>query len=319
MKNTDISRRSRLFRIQDFVFEKTLLVIALIFVVLLIAIFIVLFKDSLLIFKEEGFLKFVFGHDWDPDDDIYGAFPHIYGTLVTTALAIILATPLGLGIAIFLSELCPPKLKNFLGTLIEMLAAIPSIIYGMWGLYVIVPLMSKYVEPVLHKIFSPIPILNELFSGQMFGTDYFTAGVVLALMITPFIAAVTRDALNIVPSVLKESAYGLGATQSEVIIKVMFPFIKLAVLGSIILALGRALGETMAVTFVVGNIPNITPHLFDPGTTITSTLANEFGEADTDLEYSALVGLAFILFVIDFLILWFAKKVFISKAKKYNL
>jgi len=319
MKKTDIGRRSRIFQIQDFIFEKSLLLIALGFVAVLLSIFAVLFKDSLPVFKEIGFLKFVFGHEWNSDEDIYGAFPHIYGTLVTTALAILIATPLGLGIAVFLSELCPPKLKNFLGTLIEMLAAIPSIIYGMWGLYVIVPIMSNYVEPLLHKLFSPIPILNELFNGQMFGMDFFTAGVVLALMITPFIAAVTRDALNIVPPVLKESAYGLGATQSEVIVKVMFPFIKLAVLGSIILALGRALGETMAVTFVIGNIPNITPHLFDPGTTITSTLANEFGEAETDLEYSALVGLAFILFVIDFLILWFAKKVFISKARKYNL
>jgi len=319
MNRNEISKRSKLFQIQDFIFEKFLLVVALIFVTILIAIFLILFKDSIPVFKTFGVFKFIFGQVWDPDEDIYGAFPHIYGTLLTTTIAIILAAPLGLGIAVFLSELCPPKLKNFLGTLIEMLAAIPSIIYGMWGLFVLVPLMRTYVEPTLHKIFSPIPVLNELFSGQMSGVDYFTAGVVLALMITPFITAVTRDALNIVPPVLKESAYGLGATRSEVILKVMFPFIKLAVLGSIILALGRALGETMAVTFVVGNIPQITPHLFDPGTTITSTLANEFGEADSDLEYSALVGLAFLLFVVDFLILWFAKKVFISKARKYNL
>jgi phosphate transport system permease protein len=311
--------RGKIFAIQDFIFEKFLFLTALFFILILLLLFLVLLKESSLTFKEVGVLKFIFGTEWGPDDDIYGALPHIYGTLITTLIAILIATPLGFGIAIFLSELCPPKLKTFLGTLIELLAAIPSIIYGMWGLYVLVPLMSSYVEPFLHKVFQNVPILNELFNGQMFGTDYFTAGVVLALMITPFIASVTRDALNIVPPILKESAYGLGATQTEVIMKVMFPFVKLAVLGSVILALGRALGETMAVTFVVGNLANLSIHLFDPGTTITSTIANEFGEADSDLEYSALIALAFILFVIDFVILWIAKQVFLKKAKKYNL
>lgn len=319
LSQAELKALGKKFRIQDFIFEKTLFVFSLLFAVLLLGIFIVLLKESALTFKEIGFLKFLFGTDWDPDDDIYGALPHIYGTIVTTLIAILLATPLGFGIAVFLSELCPPKLKTPIGTLIEILAAIPSIIYGMWGLYVLVPLMSKYVEPTLHQIFGHIPIFNELFNGQMFGTDYFTAGVVLALMITPFIASVTRDALNVVPPMLKESAYGLGATKSEVIIKVMFPFAKLAIVGSVILALGRALGETMAVTFVVGNFPNITPHLFDPGTTITSTIANEFGEADSQLEYSALIALAFILFVVDFLILWVAKSIFLNKARKYNL
>jgi len=313
------SSRGKIFALQDLVFEKFLFLIAAIFVFILVALFVVLLKESSLTFKEIGILKFIFGTEWDPDDDIYGALPHIYGTIVTTVLAILIATPLGFGIAVFLSELCPPKLKTFLGTLIELLAAIPSIIYGMWGLYVLVPLMSTYVEPFLHKTFEHVPILNELFNGQMFGTDYFSAGVVLALMITPFIASVTRDALNVVPPVLKESAYGLGATQTEVIVKVMFPFAKLAILGSVILALGRALGETMAVTFVIGNWANLSIHLFDPGTTITSTIANEFGEAESDLEYSALIALAFILFVVDFLVLWMAKKVFLKKVEKYNL
>jgi phosphate transport system permease protein len=315
----DLRARSKAFKLQDFIFEKTLFVFALLFVAILVGIFAVLFKESWLTFKEVGVLKFIFGTVWDPDDDLYGALPHIYGTIVTTAIAILLATPLGFGIAVFLSELCPPKLKTPIGTMIEILAAIPSIIYGIWGLYVLVPLMSQYMEPTLHRIFAHVPVLNELFSGQMFGTDYFTAGVVLAFMITPFIASVTRDALNVVPPVLKESAYGLGATKSEVIIKVMFPFAKLAIVGSVILALGRALGETMAVTFVVGNMPNLTVHLFDPGTTITSTIANSFGEADTELQYSALIALAFILLVVDFLVLWIAKTVFLSKAKKYNL
>ena len=315
----DLKALGRKFRIQDLIFEKFLLLVALLFALILVGIFIVLFKESSLAFKEIGVLKFLFGTEWDPDDDIYGALPHIYGTIVTTVIAILLATPLGFGIAVFLSELCPPRLKTFIGTLVEILAAIPSIIYGMWGLYVLVPLMSKYVEPTLHKTFEHVPIFNELFSGQMFGTDYFTAGVVLALMITPFIASVTRDALNVVPPILKESAYGLGATKAEVIIKVMFPFAKLAIVGSVILALGRALGETMAVTFVVGNFPNLTVHLFDPGTTITSTIANEFGEADSELEYSALIALAFLLFVVDFIILWVAKSIFLGKAQKYNL
>ena len=312
-------KRHKLFQIQDFVFEKFLLLFALFFVLILVGLFLVLFKESLYTFKEIGFLKFIFGTQWDPDEDMYGALPHIYGTVVTTVIAILIAAPLGFGIAIFLSELCPKNLKTVIGTLVEILAAIPSIIYGIWGLYVLVPLMSAYVEPFLHKTFGHIPILNELFSGQMFGTDYFTAGVVLAFMITPFIASVTRDALNIVPPILKESAYGLGATQSEVIVKVMFPYAKLAILGSVILALGRALGETMAVTFVIGNFPNITVHLFDPGTTITSTIANEFGEADSQLEYSALIALAFLLLVVDFVVLWIAKKVFLKKAQKYNI
>ncbi|HIO42051.1 MAG TPA: phosphate ABC transporter permease subunit PstC [Aquifex sp.] len=312
-------KRHKLFQIQDFVFEKFLLLFALLFVLILVGLFLVLFKESLYTFKEIGFLKFIFGTQWDPDEDMYGALPHIYGTVVTTVIAILIAAPLGFGIAIFLSELCPKNLKTVIGTLVEILAAIPSIIYGIWGLYVLVPLMSAYVEPFLHKTFGHIPILNELFSGQMFGTDYFTAGVVLAFMITPFIASVTRDALNIVPPILKESAYGLGATQSEVIVKVMFPYAKLAILGSVILALGRALGETMAVTFVIGNFPNITVHLFDPGTTITSTIANEFGEADSQLEYSALIALAFLLLVVDFVVLWIAKKVFLKKAQKYNI
>jgi len=313
------SGRHKLFKIQDFIFEKILFLFVLLFVLILVGLFLVLFKESLLTFKEIGVLKFIFGTDWDPDEELFGALPHIYGTVVTTLIAILLATPLGFGIAIFLSELCPKRLKPVIGTLVEILAAIPSIIYGMWGLYVLVPLMSQYVEPTLHRMFENVPILNELFSGQMFGTDYFTAGVVLTFMITPFIASVTRDALEIVPPVLKESAYGLGATQAEVIVKVMFPFAKLAILGSVILALGRALGETMAVTFVIGNFPNLTVHLFDPGTTITSTIANEFGEADSDLEYSALIALAFILLVVDFLVLWLAKGVFLKKAKKYNL
>jgi len=315
----EIKKRSRLFRLQDFIFEKFLLLFALLFAAVLIGIFAVLLKDSLPTFKEIGILKFLFGTNWDPDEDLYGAMPHLYGTIVTTVIAILLATPLGFGIAVFLSELCPKRLKTTIGTLVELLAAIPSIIYGIWGLYVLVPLMSQYVEPTLKKLFSPFPILNELFNGQMFGTDYFTAGVVLAFMITPFIASVTRDALNIVPPVLKESAYGLGATKAEVIVKVMFPFAKLAIFGSVILALGRALGETMAVTFVVGNFPSISVHFFDPGTTITSTIANEFGEADTQLEYSSLIALAFILLVVDFFVLWLAKGVLLGKAKKYNV
>ena len=312
-------KRQKLFKVQDFIFEKFLFLFALLFILVLAGLFWVLFKESLLTFKEIGVLKFIFGTEWDPDEDIYGALPHIYGTLITTAVAILIAAPIGFGIAIFLSELCPNRLKTPIGTLVELLAAIPSIIYGMWGLYVLVPLMSQYVEPTLHRLFAHVPILNELFSGQMFGTDYFTAGVVLALMIIPFIAAVTKDALNVVPPILKESAYGLGATKAEVIVKVMFPYAKLAILGSVILALGRALGETMAVTFVVGNFPNLTVHLFDPGTTITSTIANEFGEADTELEYSALIALAFLLLVVDFIILWVAKKVFLNRARKYNL
>jgi len=311
--------KSELFKLQDFIFEKALLSVVLIFALTLVGIFVVLFKESWLTFKEVGVLKFIFGTEWSPDEDLYGALPHIYGTVVTTVIALLLATPLGFGIAVFLSELCPERLKTPIGTLIEILAAVPSIIYGIWGLYVLVPLMSAYVEPTLQRIFSPVPVLNELFNGQMFGTDFFTAGIVLALMITPFIASVTRDALGVVPPILKESAYGLGATKAEVIVKVMFPFAKLAIVGSVILALGRALGETMAVTFVVGNMPNLTVHLFDPGTTITSTIANSFGEADTQLQYSALVALAFILLVVDFLVLWLARAIFLNKVRKYNL
>jgi len=301
-----MKNRAKLYKIQDFIFEKFLFLLSLGFVLLLIAIFVVLYKESKLALDEIGILRFIFTPEWDPDNDVYGALPHLYGTIITTIIAIIIATPIGFGIAIFLTELCPPKLKEFISTLIEMLAAIPSIIYGIWGLYVISPIMSEYVEKYLHALFKNVPIFNELFNGSMFGTDFFTAGVILAIMITPFIASITREALALVPNILKESAYGLGATKTEVILKVMFPYAKVAILGSVILALGRALGETMAVTFVIGNIPQITPHLFDPGTTITSTLANEFTEADTELNYSALMALALILFVIDFIILLLA-------------
>lgn len=259
-------------------------------------------QDSL---REFG-LSFLWTADWDPVNDHYGALIPIYGTLVTSAIALLIAVPVSFGIALFLTELAPRWLRQPLGTAIEMLAAIPSIIYGMWGLFIFVPLFQRTLQPLLIDAFSWIPGIGILFQGPPFGIGIFTAGIILAVMIIPFITAVMRDVFELVPAMLKESAYGLGATTWEVSRRVVLPFTRVGVMGGIMLGLGRALGETMAVTFVIGNAYRLSPSLFAPGNSIASALANEFNEA-AGLQLSALIELGLILFLITTVVLALSK------------
>ncbi|HEY5211303.1 MAG TPA: phosphate ABC transporter permease subunit PstC [Stellaceae bacterium] len=244
---------------------------------------------------------------WNPVKDEYGALPAIFGTLATSAIAMLIGVPLALGVAVFLTELCPPFLRRPIGTMIELLAGIPSIIYGIWGLFVLAPFLQETVQPVLIDTLGNIPLIGLLFEGPPLGLGILTAGFILAMMVLPFITAVTRDVFLTVPPMLRESAYGLGATTSEVVRDIVVPYTRTGIIGGVMLGLGRALGETMAVTFVIGNAHEIHTSLLAPGTTISATLANEFTEAVTPLYVSSLFALGFILFVITFLVLAAAK------------
>ncbi len=251
-----------------------------------------------------GFLK---SDAWNPVTEQFGAAVAIFGTLATSAIALFIAVPVSFGIAVFITELAPAWLKRPIGTAIELLAAIPSIIYGMWGLFVFVPVFSETVQPWMTEHLINIPILGPLVDGPPMGIGIFTAGLILAIMILPFITAVMRDVFEVVPLVLKESAYGLGATTWEVVCGVVLPYTKVGVVGGIMLGLGRALGETMAVTFVIGNAHRISSSLFMPGSTIASTLANEFTEAVGEMYTSSLIALGLVLFLITFIVLALAK------------
>jgi phosphate transport system permease protein len=248
-------------------------------------------------------LSFFWVDDWDPVRETFGAVAPIVGTLLTALIAMIVAVPVGLGIAIFLTELCPPALRRPIGIAVELLAGIPSIIYGIWGLFVLAPWLQQNVQPAIIALFGHIPVLSTLFAGPPLGIGVFTAGLVLAIMVLPFITAVTRDVFDTVPVVLKESAYGLGCTRWEVIRNVVVPYTRVGVIGGVMLALGRALGETMAVTFVVGNAQRLSASLLAPGTTISATIANEFAEATGGLYQSAMIALGLILFVLTFFVL----------------
>ncbi|MBP6496705.1 MAG: phosphate ABC transporter permease subunit PstC [Psychrobacter sp.] len=252
-------------------------------------------------------LGFYTSNNWDTVNDQYGALAPIYGTVITSLIAIGIAVPVSFGIAIFLTELCPNFLKKPLGIAIELLAGIPSIIYGMWGLFVFAPYFSENIQPWLIENIGPLPIIGQVFTGAPMGLGMFTASLVLAIMIIPFIAATMRDVFSVVPDLLKESAYGMGATTWEVMFKIILPYTKAGVVGGVILGLGRALGETMAVTFLIGNAFNISPSLFTSGVTITSALANEFAEASSELHLASLLHLGLILFVITFIVLSISK------------
>ena len=253
-------------------------------------------------FKAFGF-GFITDQSWRPTKDHFGALASIYGTLVTSIIAMVIAVPVGIGVAIFLTDLCPRMLRRPIGIAIELLAGIPSIIYGIWGLFVFAPWFQSHVEQPVIDTVGAIPVLGDIFGGTPFGIGVFTAGLILSIMILPFISAVTRDVLQTVPSVLKEASYGLGSTSWEVMWKVCLPFCRTGVVGGAMLALGRALGETMAVTFVIGNAHRIDPSLFAPGTTISATIANEFTEATSELYTSSLIELGLVLFVITFIVL----------------
>jgi phosphate transport system permease protein len=251
-------------------------------------------------------LHFLLSSDWNPVTNEYGALAPIYGTLVTSLIAIVIAVPVSFGIALFLTQIAPAWLRGPVGTAIEMLAGIPSIIYGMWGLFVFVPFMADHVEPWLSETLGPLPWIGALFDGPPLGLGILTAGIVLAVMIVPFISSVMREVFQTVPARLKESAYALGSTTWEVVWNIVLPYTRSAVIGGVFLGLGRALGETMAVTFVLGNAYNLTPSLLMPGTSISSSIANEFNEA-VGTHRSALIALGFLLFVVTFVVLLIAR------------
>jgi phosphate transport system permease protein len=250
---------------------------------------------------------FLWTEAWNPVKENFGALGPIYGTIISSAIAMILAVPVGIGIAIFLTELSPWIIKRPVGIAIELLAGIPSIIYGIWGLFIFAPLLQTQVQPMVIEAFGDIPILSTLFAGPPFGIGMITAGVILAIMVLPFIASITRDVFDSVPPVLKEAAYGLGCTRWEVLWNVVLPYSRVGVTGGFMLALGRALGETMAVTFVIGNTHRISASLFAPGTTISATIANEFTEAVGDFYLAALFELGLILFGMTFIVLLIAR------------
>ncbi|TLY60830.1 MAG: phosphate ABC transporter permease subunit PstC [Gammaproteobacteria bacterium] len=248
-------------------------------------------------------LAFLTREIWNPVTDQYGALAPVYGTLVTSLIAMAVAIPISFGIAVFLTELAPVWLKRPVGIAIELLAAVPSIIFGIWGLFVLAPILQRHVQPWLIEWLGPLPGIGRLFQGPPFGIGVLTAGVVLAIMVIPFISAVMRDVFETVPDVLKESGYGLGATTWEVIWKVVVPHSRVGMVGGVMLGLGRALGETMAVTFVIGNAHRVSSSLLAPGTTISASIANEFTEAVGDLYTSSLVALGALLFLITFTVI----------------
>jgi phosphate transport system permease protein len=271
--------------------------------VLLGSLILTLFWGGLPAFRQFG-PGFIASTDWDPVQQVFGAAVSIYGTLVTSVLALAFAVPVAFGIAFYLTELAPAWLRRPVGTAIELLAAVPSIIYGMWGFFVIVPIMSQYIQPFVIDSLDGIPVLEDLFAGPPFGTGIFTAALILAIMVVPFIAATMRDVFETVPPVFKESAYGVGCTTWEVMRSIVIPYTRVSVVGGIMLGLGRALGETMAVTFVIGNTNRISTSLFGPGNTIASIVALEFPESQAGtLKLSSLLALGFILFVISFIVL----------------
>ena len=287
----------------DFVFGALTRGAGVFVLVLLGAIIVTLFIGGLPAFRQFG-LAFLISTDWDPVQQIYGAAVPVFGTIMTAILALIVSVPLAFGIAFYLTELAPQWMRRPVGTAIELLAAVPSIIYGMWGFFVIVPIMAQYVQPAVIDNLGDLPLVGPLFGGPAFGTGIFTAALVLAVMVIPFIAATMRDVFLTVPPVFKESAYGLGCTTWEVMRSIVIPYTRVSVVGGIMLGLGRALGETMAVTFVIGNTNRIATTLFGPGNTIASLIALEFPESEAgSLRLASLLALGFILFVISFIVL----------------
>ena len=294
------AERVRRFAAQDRFFAGVTFTFAALVLLIMAGLLVSLLIEAWPALREYG-IGFLFGTTWSPADDVYGAVIAIYGTVVTSAIALLIGVPISFGIAVFLTETCPLPLRRPLGTAIELLAGVPSIIYGIWGLFVFAPILQEYVQPWLAATGLP------LFSGPPLGVGVFTAGVVLSLMIVPFIASVMRDVFETVPPVLKESAYGIGCTTWEVVRHIVVPYTRVGVIGGIMLGLGRALGETMAVTFVIGNANRISASLFAPGNSIASTLANEFAEADPTLHIPSLYALGLILFLITFIVLAGAK------------
>jgi len=299
----------------DIIFSSITAIASVSVLLLILGILYVLILESYPSIEKFGFLRFITSTDWNPVKGSFGAATNLFGTAITTVLSILIAVPVAIGIAIFVTEIAPNFLKGPIGAAIELLAAIPSIIYGMWGLFTLAPIMANYIEPALQKSIGSLPLVGVLFEGTPMGIDLLTASVILSIMIIPFTASISRDSFNLTPAVIKESAYALGATKREVVKDIVIPYSKVGVFGGVVLSLGRALGETMAVAFVLGNNHQITKSLFDAAATITVTLANEFTEADTDIYLSSLFYLALLLFVMSFIILALAK-FFILKTEK---
>lgn len=260
--------------------------------------------------------SFLVTQSWNPVTEKFGALAPIYGTVVTAAIAILIAVPIGIGIAVFLTELCPRPLRRPIGIAVELLAGIPSIIYGIWGLFVFAPFLQTTIQPFFIDLFHGVPVLSSLFAGPPYGIGLLTSALILAIMVLPFVTSITKDVFDTVPAVLKESAYGIGCTTWEVTRRVVIPYTRVGIMGGVMLGLGRALGETMAVTFVIGNAHRISASLFAPGTTISATIANEFTEADGELYTSSLVALGLILFVLTFIILAIARYMLLRIEKR---
>jgi phosphate transport system permease protein len=286
----------------DTIFQAVTKTSAISVLIVLGAIFVSLIAGAALAFQTFGF-GFFTTESWNPVTEKFGAYAPIGGTLITAFIAMLIAVPTGLGAAVFLTELCPKSLRRPIGIAIELLAGIPSIIYGIWGLFVFAPFLQTHVQPSLIAAFAGVPVLSSLFAGPPYGIGMLTAGLILAIMVLPFITAVSRDVFETVPVMLKESAYGIGCTTWEVVRNVVIPYTKVGLLGGVMLGLGRALGETMAVTFVIGNAHRLSSSILAPGTTISATIANEFTEATGDLYTSSLIALGLVLFLITFIVL----------------
>ena len=311
-------RIAKLQRVQDFLFQGITQFFAVSVLIALLGIIVSLIINAWPALHKFG-IGFFFTDEWDIINGEFGGLIAIYGTLATSLIALLIAVPLSFGIAVFLTELCPGPLRRPLGTAVELLAAVPSIIYGMFGLFIFAPIFAEYIQPALAATLGQIPGLGILFSGAFNGIGILCAGLILAMMVLPFIASVMRDVFEIVPPVLKESAYGIGCTTWEVVRNVVLPYTKAGVIGGVMLGLGRALGETMAVTFVIGNAHRLSASLFAPGNSIASTLANEFGEAELGPHYSSLFALGLALFMITFIVLAIAKWMLITMEKKQGL
>ena len=293
-------------RLGDAIFRHLTRAAAIGVLLLLSGVIVSLIQGSLPALETFGF-GFLVSERWNPVTENFGALPAIYGTIVTSFIAMLIAVPVGLMIAFFLTELCPQWLRRPIGIAIELLAGIPSIIYGIWGLFIFAPFLQATLQPFLINTLGHAPVIGAVFAGPPYGIGMLTSGLILAIMVLPFVTSITRDVFEAVPIVLKEAAYGLGCTRWEVVRNVVLPYARVGVIGGIMLGLGRALGETMAVTFVIGNAHRISASVLAPGTTISATIANEFTEAVGDLYTSALIALGLILFVITFIVLAIAR------------
>ncbi|HZG29180.1 MAG TPA: phosphate ABC transporter permease subunit PstC [Ensifer sp.] len=301
----DVAAITKTFKLQDRIFYFMTLASAALVVLMLLAILVVLVIDALPTFQAFG-LSFLWGTSWSAPTDHYGAVPAVMGTLISSLIAMLIAVPLSFGIAIFLTELCPGPLRRPIGTAIELLAGVPSIIYGIVGLFVLVPLMQLYILPFLIATVGQVPVIGYLFQPPAPGVGLLTASFVLAIMVLPFITAITRDVFLTVPPMLRESAYGMGMTTWEVARNILIPYTRRGLVGGVMLGLGRALGETMAVTFVVGSVTRLQSSIISPSTTISAQIANTFGEAD-GLQLSSLIALGLLLFILSFCVLALAK------------